>query len=108
MGTCFCSNSTSDAPALARSVRKAYPDFVSTTLTIAEAQTQLAQLLELARAGHEVIIEDPHKGQARLVPVPYPLPRGSRVLGLHEGETWMSDDFNAPLPDSFWLGERRE
>lgn len=30
-----------------------------------------------------------------------------RVLGLFEnvGETWMSDDFDAELPDSFWLGE---
>lgn len=31
-----------------------------------------------------------------------PLPQ--RVLGLHAGEVWMSDDFDAPLPDSFWLG----
>jgi len=30
------------------------------------------------------------------------------VLGLHEGEIWMSDDFNAPLPDGFWMGERQE
>ena len=30
-----------------------------------------------------------------------------RVLGLFEnvGETWMSDDFDAELPDSFWFGE---
>ncbi len=30
-----------------------------------------------------------------------------RILGLFEnvGETWMSDDFDAELPDSFWLGE---
>ncbi len=30
-----------------------------------------------------------------------------RVLGLFEsaGTTWMSDDFDAELPDSFWLGE---
>lgn len=32
-----------------------------------------------------------------------PLPR-HRVLGLHAGAIWMSDDFDAPLPDSFWLG----
>ena len=31
----------------------------------------------------------------------------TRVLGLFEnvGETRVSDDFNAELPDSFWLGE---
>ncbi|MBD2595272.1 DUF2281 domain-containing protein [Nostoc spongiaeforme FACHB-130] len=28
-----------------------------------------------------------------------------RILGLHEGEIWMSDDFNDPLPDEFWMGE---
>jgi uncharacterized protein (DUF433 family) len=29
-----------------------------------------------------------------------------RVLGLHKDtEYWMSDDFNDPLPDTFWLGE---
>ncbi|MGH1396758.1 MAG: type II toxin-antitoxin system VapB family antitoxin [Trichormus sp.] len=28
-----------------------------------------------------------------------------RVLGLNEGEIWMSDDFNDPLPDEFWMGE---
>jgi prevent-host-death family protein len=80
---------------------RTYVGFVSTTLTIAEAQTRLAQLLELAQAGHEVIIEDATKGKARLVPVAKSQPPGPRVFGLHEGETWMSDDFNAPLPDSF-------
>ncbi|MCU0542056.1 MAG: DUF2281 domain-containing protein [Oscillatoriaceae cyanobacterium Prado104] len=28
-----------------------------------------------------------------------------RVLGLHQGMGWMSEDFNEPLPDAFWLGE---
>ena len=81
---------------------------MSTTLSIAEAQRKLGQLLELAQAGHEVIIEDPQKGKARLVPVAAAQERGPRVLGLHEGQGWMSDDFNAPLPDSFWLGEKQE
>jgi len=72
-------------------------------LTIQEAQGQLSQLLELARAGHEFIIHDPQKGKARLVPVAEP-PPGPRVLGLHAGSWIMADDFDAPLPDSFWLG----
>ncbi len=76
---------------------------MSTTLTIQEAQGQLLQLLELARAGHEVIIHDPQTGKARLVPVGEPSP-GRRVLGLHAGRWTMADDFDAPLPDSFWLG----
>lgn len=28
-----------------------------------------------------------------------------RIAGLHAGMGWMSDDFDAELPDSFWLGE---
>ncbi|NJR57007.1 MAG: DUF2281 domain-containing protein [Acaryochloris sp. CRU_2_0] len=34
-----------------------------------------------------------------------PQPQKQRVLGLSKGKIWMSDDFNAPLPDEFWLGE---
>jgi hypothetical protein len=25
-----------------------------------------------------------------------------RILGLHQGKIWMSDDFNDPLPNEFW------
>ena len=28
-----------------------------------------------------------------------------RVPDLHQGQIWMSDDFDDPLPDKFWLGE---
>lgn len=28
-----------------------------------------------------------------------------RKFGLHRGMIEMSDDFDAPLPDSFWFGE---
>ncbi|GEM_PF-6491345 len=31
-----------------------------------------------------------------------------RIPGLHTGTTWMSDDFDDPLPDEFWLGEADE
>jgi hypothetical protein len=34
-----------------------------------------------------------------------PPPPQQRVLGLHQGMGWMSEDFNEPLPDAFWLGE---
>lgn len=26
-----------------------------------------------------------------------------RIPGLHAGTTWVSDDFDVPLPDSLWL-----
>ena len=28
-----------------------------------------------------------------------------RVMGLHEGQMDMSDNFDDPLPDEFWLGK---
>ncbi len=28
-----------------------------------------------------------------------------RIAGLHAGTSWVSDDFDDPLPDDFWLGE---
>lgn len=29
-----------------------------------------------------------------------------RVPGLHKDQIWISEDFNEPLPDEFWLGEQ--
>ncbi|MCC5627772.1 DUF2281 domain-containing protein [Nostoc sphaeroides] len=35
-------------------------------------------------------------------------PPQKRVLGLNQDKIWISDDFNKPLPDEFWLGESEE
>ncbi|MBD2080168.1 DUF2281 domain-containing protein [Leptolyngbya sp. FACHB-17] len=32
-------------------------------------------------------------------------PSKKRILGQHQGLGWMSEDFNNPLPDEFWLGD---
>lgn len=32
-------------------------------------------------------------------------PHSTRIPNLHAGLIYMSDDFDDPLPDSFWLGE---
>lgn len=32
-------------------------------------------------------------------------PKKQRTLGLHPGAFQPSEDFNAPLPDEFWLGK---
>ena len=34
-----------------------------------------------------------------------PAQKKKRILGLHPGSMQMSDDFDAPLPDEFWLGK---
>lgn len=71
------------------------------TKTVEAQDTTLADLLSLTREGNEVIITEDDKPIAKLSPVPE-----KRTLGLHEGQGWMSDDFNDPLPDEFWLGEK--
>ena len=32
-------------------------------------------------------------------------PSALRTPGLHAGKYWIAEDFDAPLPDSFWLGK---
>lgn len=32
-------------------------------------------------------------------------PDVKRIPNIHQGKIWISDDFNEPLDDSFWLGE---
>jgi hypothetical protein len=34
-----------------------------------------------------------------------PTPNKPRVAGLHAGQMVVSDDFDDPLPDEFWLGD---
>jgi hypothetical protein len=34
-----------------------------------------------------------------------PRPEGARTPGLGAGAWLVADDFDAPLPDSFWLGQ---
>lgn len=63
--------------------------------------TQAAQArgLDADRLLHEVL----DTALAQLEPAPALTP--IRIPDLHIGQTWVSDDFDAPLPDSFWLGE---
>ncbi|MCL4708993.1 type II toxin-antitoxin system prevent-host-death family antitoxin [bacterium] len=75
------------------------------TVTLKDAQTRLAELLTLAQAGNEIIIADGNKPLARLVPIAAAKPK-RRIAGLQRGKIWMSDDFDAPLPDEFWTGEK--
>ena len=80
------------------------------TISIEDAQQQFAQLLAMASQGAEVVITQSEKPVARLMPaieaqtvVQAELPK--RIFGLNRGTIWVSDDFDDPLPDSFWLGE---
>lgn len=39
---------------------------------------------------------------------PHPQKIAQRIPGLDAGSTWVSDDFDDPLPDSFWFGNDTE
>ena len=68
------------------------------TLNVHEAQTQLAQLLERARKGEEIIIAKAGRPVARLVLIDRPT--APRVPGSAAGQVVIADDFDAPLPES--------
>lgn len=72
------------------------------TIDIDEVHPQLAQLLALTATGDEVIISVNEKPVAKLVAVT--ASRKTRIAGLNKGDIWMSEDFDAPLPDEFWTG----
>lgn len=67
-----------------------------------DVETRFAEVLDLAKQGHTVVIAEAGMAVARLVPVPSPA--RNRAPGLHQGMGWISDDFDQPLPDDFWLG----
>jgi len=72
------------------------------TVTIHEAEKHLADLIKVAAAGEEVIIEENNQPKARIVPVLPEVRR--RVFGQHRGKIRLEDDFDDPLPDAFWFG----
>ncbi len=43
-----------------------------------------------------------HDPLAKLVPIA--ASKKERIPDLNEGSVWISDDFDDPLPDEFWLG----
>lgn len=76
---------------------------VTKTIDVIEAQNQLNELLTLALQGAEIILARDDMPLARLVPVGN-LASTPRVAGLNQGSIVMSEDFDEPLPENFWLG----
>lgn len=74
----------------------------TTTIDIGKTPILLADLLSLASQGTEVIIAQDDKNLARLVPMVQQKPR---IGNLNPDSIVTSDDFDAALPDEFWLGE---
>ena len=72
------------------------------TVNIYEARTKLSELVNQAASGTDVLIARRGKAVARITS----LKTGKRpiVYGLMEGEGWMADDFDGPLPYEIQAG----
>lgn len=66
------------------------------TMNLYEAKTQLSSLVDQAAAGKEIVIAKNGKPMAKLVPFKQ---RPLRKPGKYKGKIWMSDDFDAPMPE---------
>lgn len=65
-----------------------------TQLDISQAKSKLANLLDLATEGEEVIVTHNDRPIAKILPIKKPLKRGSS-----KGKAQMSEDFDEPLSD---------
>ena len=73
----------------------------SKTVTINEIQNKFKDFLNLALKGNEIIILDDNKEIAKLLPIiQFDKPR---IPGLNKGKIRMSQDFDEPLPENFWI-----
>lgn len=65
-------------------------------VNIYAAKTHLSRLINQVSAGGEVVITRHGRPVARLVAAE---DKPKRKLGTLKGKVWMSEDFDAPLPD---------
>jgi antitoxin (DNA-binding transcriptional repressor) of toxin-antitoxin stability system len=73
------------------------------TIDVLTNAASLGDLVELARKEAGLVLTKAGEPVARVIPVPEKSKR--RVAPLHPGVWEVSDDFDKPLPDEFWLGK---
>ena len=71
------------------------------TLTVSQAKAQLSAVLERVLAGEEIAIG--RRGKPEILLSAIDVSSEPRPLGTYEGELWMSDDFDDPLPADFLI-----
>lgn len=74
---------------------------VTITVDVKKMNQELQELLSQVVAGKEVVFKQGGQLVARLVPA------GKRIAGLHAGAVKMTPDFDAPLSDTFWTGDKQ-
>ena len=71
-------------------------------ISLQEAQKTLPELIHLVEQGEDVFILSDHQTRIKLVACTEKTKQ--RVFGQHQGLASLSEDFDEPLSDSFWLG----
>ena len=71
------------------------------TIDIDRRELSLSEMVRLIKEGTEILLLKKETPLARLTPVDSVEP--ARVPGLFASQIWISDDFDDPLPNSFWL-----
>ncbi|MCB1057314.1 MAG: type II toxin-antitoxin system prevent-host-death family antitoxin [Acidobacteria bacterium] len=66
-------------------------------INLNDAEGHLAELVDDAVAGHEIILARGGVPLVRLTPVE--ISTQVRILGMDEGQIWVADDFDAPLAE---------
>ena len=74
----------------------------ATQIDVKDLHAQFAEVVARANAGDEVILTHDGAQCVKLIPLPA---QPVRQLGLHAGAFQVADDFDAPLPEGFWLSE---
>jgi antitoxin (DNA-binding transcriptional repressor) of toxin-antitoxin stability system len=72
------------------------------TMNVDEAEAHFTELLSMVKEGTEIILIEDDRPLARLTPIS--TKKSRRIPGLHPGSVIMSEDFDEPLGDDFWLG----
>lgn len=72
------------------------------TVNIHQAKTNLSRLLAMVESGQTITIAKAGRPIATIQPIVAKKPK--RVLGSMKGQIWVSDDFDAPLPEEILAG----
>ena len=72
------------------------------TVNIHQAKTNLSKLLAMVESGQSITIARAGHPIAIIQPILKNKPK--RTLGLMQGEIWVAEDFDAPLPDEILSG----
>lgn len=75
----------------------------TTIIDIQKNSISVIDLLSLIQDNTEVVLTDGDIALAKVTPINHFQGKITPKAGLHLGAMVMSDDFDEPLPDEFWL-----